>query len=135
MMETRLQNLAAILANLDARGVKYKLVRGSFAWAKTSPPLTPELAVALDVCRPGLTWAMRIRAGVCESCAEMATRPKHRNRHERARWCESCFLAMVTPVAAMHNARKGTKPHAAGNEDRPETPTDEGDALDLEGLG
>lgn len=59
---TRVDNLNAILADPDARGVLYDLIDGTFRYCNENGALYPEYEAAIDVCRPALTQLLRLRA-------------------------------------------------------------------------
>lgn len=93
-MLTRDENLQAILKDLRAKGVLFRLVEGEFR-ARLNEALTEELATAIDICRPGLTRALRLQRNLCTDCGE---KPITRPRHGERQWCEACYQARIEPT-------------------------------------
>ena len=68
LQETRAETLAALLTGLDRRGVLFDLMDGVFRYCDESGALSEAEETGMDVCRAGLTEALRERRGLCLSC-------------------------------------------------------------------
>ena len=96
------ENRAAILADLDRRGVLYDLNDdGDFIFCDAAGTLSAEFEYGLHLCADGLTAYLRRQRGLCVSCGRAkATRPRYGGAIETAParwrerfpcWCSSCY--------------------------------------------
>lgn len=67
-LNTRYENLCAILADLKARGVRWKEAGGTLKFRDALGVLSEGEKAGLELCRAGLTEAYRRQRGLCIAC-------------------------------------------------------------------
>ena len=96
---SQMSDFAALLADLDRRGVLFKLCEGVFRYADSKGQLSAGEEIGLDVIRPSLTEYLRLAAGLCIACAgepKKAVRPNYGPKLRATYppvWCEACDRA------------------------------------------
>lgn len=87
---TRLTNAAALLATLREHGVSFRLhgCPPTLQFRLPTEALPPPMVVGLELCREGLTLALRQEAGLCVACGvESPTR--------HTPYCTDCLWARI----------------------------------------
>lgn len=112
------ENRLAILSGLEARGVQFRFDPDTLTlqYRAAKGVLTEQEEAGLDICRKGLTEALRLREGLCIACGLDAAKRPDRNGRKRvwnpetdqaehvparpseefcrrypALWCDACF--------------------------------------------
>jgi len=112
LLAGRYKNLCAILEDLTAKDIRYKLVNGVFRVDAKAANLTPDLIEAIDVCREGLGMAVARQHRLCLVCKRnRAVRPETLSWTREGRdWCEHCWQKQ-TDIPLMQTVKP---PHPRG---------------------
>ena len=96
----RFDNLVGILADLQAKGIRYKLVEGVFRADNKVLVMTEEILTGIEECRNGLGMALARQQALCLVCKlRKAARPYTRPPGgEHKDWCERCWQQVMNTL-------------------------------------